>query len=547
VVGSQFAFGSEAKPLSFQKMSVGVSEVLARQAEFLKNRRTSLVNRRVPGGGMKKMKKRHEAPKTSKALTIQESWLSQLAQLQLGHPDFFSSDEAILKNDGKVSRGQTAYRGLPLSQHNNSDLREIFEIEFEAKAINGQSTASYEQFATVLGQYMRLCVVLGHVDEKVVFERGMLYSSIVNRDALRALLNYFFIRGAASTVMTKALHLKKLAEMAVSFFESEGNKEMRGHAELSLRYLRSEFNVHKQRSREMAVKRKNIEDRIARGVIFLPADFRRCTLRACRKLDGIISGYRKICASRSETEAGRFLKEHRRALDKWCLNFLVLLILSAGGQRPQVFALLKRPSAAEVLEMEIKSEEGNFFEIRVSAEKTRRSIDLPNVMFPRSVLPYVQFHVEVVLNLLEEQAIDSETEDWDRLVVHSRTMKALTTHQVTDTLQRFLRDFDANLHGVTTMALRGSYATMMLRAYRDGKIFPNSGEEEFLAILARAMNTSVEQLKSTYVACDKQDFVQSACELVSALEVVVEEEESIGAAVGDGKGDSEHIADFFTK
>jgi hypothetical protein len=80
--------------------------------------------------------------------------------------------------------------------------------------------------------------------------------------------------------------------------------------------------------------------------------------------------------------------------EKWALNFLAALILSGGGQRPQVYAHLQLPHASELDQYANDlSGKKQYFSVRAGHEKTTRSIDLPKVLFPRMMHKFIQFHV----------------------------------------------------------------------------------------------------------------------------------------------------------
>lgn len=72
-----------------------------------------------------------------------------------------------------------------------------------------------------------------------------------------------------------------------------------------------------------------------------------------------------------------------------------------------------------------------------------------------------------------------------------------------------MRSVDPKLTNVTAMTLRASYATSMLHSYRQGEFAEeNLTEEQFLEVVAKQMNTSVEQLQNTYMAAYSMDFKQ---------------------------------------
>lgn len=144
-------------------------------------------------------------------------------------------------------------------------------------------------------------------------------------------------------------------------------------------------------------------------------------------------------------------------------------------------------------------------------------------------LRYIQFHVSVVRPHLENLNIEAESlKSHDQngyngpLLLNSRTGQSLSVEQVLSSFRCFLREYDENLKHITTMSIRPSYATMMYRAYSDGKVFSGKSKIEFLEAMAVLMNTSVEQLESTYIALDSSNFKLSAKEMARCFQGLME-------------------------
>lgn len=66
----------------------------------------------------------------------------------------------------------------------------------------------------------------------------------------------------------------------------------------------------------------------------------------------------------------------------------------------------------------------------------------------------------------------------------------------------------------------------MMHSYRRKEIFPIFDETAFLDTLAMQMNTSVEQLRSTYVGLDNSDYTKTAKALIRALAVTTDPDDS---------------------
>ena len=95
----------------------------------------------------------------------------------------------------------------------------------------------------------------------------------------------------------------------------------------------------------------------------------------------------------------------------------------------------------------------------------------------------------------------------------------LTTSQVPRVLKNFMKyDFPELMH-ITMISLPSSYGTMMMAAYTDKRLFTDLEEDSFLALLGKIMNTSDEQLITTYIGIDRSEFEQSAMELNKVLDL----------------------------
>ncbi len=181
---------------------------------------------------------------------------------------------------------------------------------------------------------------------------------------------------------------------------------------------------------------------------------------------------------------------------KWNLNFVSALMLLGGGQRPQVYCVLEAPGTL----------------ISPHYEKVPRTLERFLSEFPmksaldHSNCPVFSFHARCFERLCSTVAsflpalygrhsIDVSDPRRKCLILHTEKGEVLDSKHITNTIRAFLKRYDPELMNVTSMSLRASYATMMLMKHRRGDTFGDLPEEEFLAYLAKVMNTSREQLK----------------------------------------------------
>lgn len=143
---------------------------------------------------------------------------------------------------------------------------------------------------------------------------------------------------------------------------------------------------------------------------------------------------------------------------------------------------------------------------------------MSHVLVPPMVLLYIQFHMKYMRDIVTRRADVQEDNFCEKpLIIHTQPGEQLSTAQVTGTLKRFLKFQCPEMASVTVMSLRSSYATMVMQQYRKKEVLCHLDEEAFLNVLSNSMNTSKEQLLTTYISIDNADFEFCARELVKNL------------------------------
>lgn len=260
-----------------------------------------------------------------------------------------------------------------------------------------------------------------------------------------------------------------------------------------------------------------MENRISEGTVFLEKDFKKGWNSAAKDLDGLMDFFKdsEECHG-TATALANF--SHKDIIRKWSINLLLMLIFSAPGQRPQVYTKLQCPTDSELVDMTAQAERIHFFELRTTVEKTNRKTDFPHVLVHQKALSYVAFHQKIVRDLILKRTEVDESGDPSRpLIMHTETGDYLTTSQVTRVLKGFISYHFSELQNITMMSLRSSFGTMMMDAFRAKRLFTEMEENEFLSVIAKVINTSVEQLKTTYIGVDRHDFEEAARELSKVL------------------------------
>jgi hypothetical protein len=153
--------------------------------------------------------------------------------------------------------------------------------------------------------------------------------------------------------------------------------------------------------------------------------------------------------------------------------------------------------------------------------KCPRQAGFSKVSYPGRTAAIFKFHLRIVKPAIRSAIGSGQTEVelramWSEargeeadnpLLIDTRTGEGYMTGQIRSTLARFLNDIDPEMPDITPSAVRSSFASWKYNAFKQGRIFSNKTEQEFLDILAKIMNTSVEQLESTYIAAREMDTI----------------------------------------
>lgn len=147
-----------------------------------------------------------------------------------------------------------------------------------------------------------------------------------------------------------------------------------------------------------------------------------------------------------------------------------LLVLTSGGQHPQVYTQLQILSNGELADTKEMARSQGFLQMRTVREKTLRSLAMAYVLFPAYVLAYVKCHFAVVRPfILKTAPLDEPEMANEPLIVHSESGLDLITPQVTKTFKRFLTVSEPILADTTVMVPRSSYGNLMMKSFQKRK------------------------------------------------------------------------------
>ena len=343
--------------------------------------------------------------------------------------------------------------------------------------------------------------------------------------------------------MNKAAQLVKFVDSAYAYYDSKppaNGNQVAKIAKLEKincvsRLLRRDRSTNKTIA--LRLKRVTKEDwhRCTVGKFVNEEMFDHMRSVAINALQGILNTVNDIFERKAalETTSKRrafddFVLKNKTILQKWCVNFLVLILLYGNGQRTQVHWMLLCPSLADLAVFSNYLETNGpvkplLLEID-GKEKRARASKLPHVMMNPIVFNYVEFHVQMVIpHLLDLHEIEYDAIESQRLLVDTRNGRPLNSNNVRNTLARWVKAMDPELH-LTPMDIRSSYCTIMIRRHvhrreicknDDEFVFQNLSEEEFKEMLSCVMNTSIEQINSVYAAASHTDYATQVAKVMN--------------------------------
>lgn len=90
------------------------------------------------------------------------------------------------------------------------DVREVYTFSNEQKPIDGPAIGVYTYFCSAVAHFLRLANVYGMISIHEVWAHGATFKAICFMDLCKGILNYTDTMVSCSTVLTKAIHMKKL-------------------------------------------------------------------------------------------------------------------------------------------------------------------------------------------------------------------------------------------------------------------------------------------------------------------------------------------------
>lgn len=470
-------------------------------------------------------------------LSMDQYWLAEISRRE---NDFYFGPGAKLKTKRQETitrwgkKRAEPYKGVQVNEVNNSDVRHCGEIIFGNCAKTGENSDSWEQFRTVVGQFLRPCFAYKRVDIEEAWRPGEFYKVSSDRYLFQAFLQYFDGKGAKSSVMNKAKLLGRFVKGAIQYFHKNkryrnndfANEKFMAEMQETLLYLNSMRSTCKKLSDIERARAKEETKKVEAGKFIPESDFADFRIAALKNLGGIMDTVSLEMMKSGKTDSDDRVAVFRtlvtakpKLCDKWCLNLLGMLLFFGNGQRNQVYRKLKAPFLAD-LQIALREREENRDKtplklelVESASEKVPRNALLPYIMFDRIITKYLLFHVDVVRPVLLEKAEAGNFPRTDFLVLHSRTGTPLSSQSVKNACVTFVNRLNAEIR-ITPKDLRASFTTYMVRRYirgalgghNDGNSFQSLKLEEFKTMMAAVMNTSVRMLDTVYMEASHTSF-----------------------------------------
>ncbi len=399
---------------------------------------------------------------------------------------------------GSRGRGQHIYKALPIETFCCADLAYVFSLDFKAKTrANPSSSSSYYQFRSSFGQLARSAVALRVIELKDVSKPGGVFKALLNVDFVQAFLRYFEEHGASTTVYLKSCHVSKAAKRASIYFGTIGNSCAAAGAKATAVAVTSTGLVSKRRARRLRAQR-SYESIIGDQILSWDdlVSLAESALEQCTKCMKSVTDVVKM---KGEEAAVTFLQGREKLLARISINLTVFIILSGCGQRPQVYAGLLTPSESDIAYWKT----GRGLRLKTGSEKVHRA---------KTYIHFNESASRVFLTWVSvcRPAILAGHADPGTFLLHTRSLRVLRTINLRSTIKAFMSLQDPELHRITPMCVRASFATGMLQRYRDGLIYKKKTVGQFLDALGGVMNTSAEMLRQHYIAL-REDEYDSVC------------------------------------
>lgn len=525
-----------------------LESIQARLASRLVPRKQAVLVRRNPRKVPRARKRTFE--RSDAFLPYADAWALTLTKYERS---FWCSDEARLGNTDRFIKASMGYKAVSIHERNNKDMELVYELSVKPKEDTGKEVKWFTQFKLAVGQFVRMCVSTQAINRnslETLCERGSLFKLTAIKSVGQIFVDYFKIRGTVTTVMNKSRLLKKLCDFALDYGENRFDSATISSIREMARLLNNTANAHKAMYKSEARSNQRADLHAEEGGWLEPEDFRLIVSKCQAQLQGIVDNFREVRREAGgKLEFFEFCKGNERLIQKYNVNFTTYLVLAAGGQRPQVYASLLHPSFTELDDMKKSCTTENLFTMRTDHEKKLRPSDAPYVGFRADCFKYVEFFVKHVRPAIlrtishnirsgrelvsvgrcrasgiadqftidnpdyhivkDPRTLDAYIERLCNLVgapliIHTRNGKALTTSQVTRTVQQCIGVIDPELSTISVMKIRCAFATNAILEHKEAveQETTNMCADEYLANLAKTMNTSVDMLKNIYITIE---------------------------------------------
>lgn len=489
-------------------------------------------------------------------LSTREEWSLQYDKRS---PEFYYGPIAQLKiRQRKLTtlsgkQRADAFLGVGLEPKNNKDIKYAHENFFRGYVASRADSNAFDNFRRVIGQFARFGIATHRLDPETMWDKGELFKIAEVKLLFQGFLEHFYESGTHGTVTNKASHLKTFVNIARDYFkryplyETDQVRNLRLDSRMvaSGRYCNQMAAENKKKYRASKMTTKEENHRILTGKLITENDFDTFRTEAIAKLEDIMGTiekeFRKEGSKDLNTKhrtAVNYLSTHDSLLKKWCINFLVLLILFGNGQRNQVYWMLKAPDFADLDNFTSRNREGKVVQalklgfVAEELEKRPREIRLPYVLLDSKILNHVNFHINYVRPVLHLVAKAKENPLFEHLLLDTRSGMPLNSRLIRVTFSGWIKKLDPEIH-LTPMDVRACYATYMIRKYvktvvqNDGSAhssFKHLTEEQFLEMLSSVMNTGVEQLRTVYAAATYTAYADQVAQVLEICTPAYKEE-----------------------
>ncbi|KAI0560796.1 hypothetical protein FGB62_100g010 [Gracilaria domingensis] len=274
-------------------------------------------------------------------------WCDHIRLLETRDPQFFTSAEARLSDINTCAgSGRSVYDGIGASVDNFMGLQNVFKFYYKSRErLSAVESTAFRQRTVTVSQLLPWAVSCSFISKEDCWNEYVLYQCVTSIKLLVPFTSYF--RGCCSpgTLRNKTMSLISVCRTGI---HRVANDKTAAKLKVAALFLRSIANASRRNHRILSQSKKSRRANKARITLIPARTSLRCIKNALRRVDLLMRRYHQL-AEEKEFRANVNEEDINRFPTEWTMNFIGLLIMVSGGQRPQVFSHVQVPTEQELI------------------------------------------------------------------------------------------------------------------------------------------------------------------------------------------------------